>query len=138
MWKSLLSSFTEDFNATIELQRAVKTKDSIWQDKEEFTFYATGIKCLLLRNKQVWYWHFTQDVEYIKTSHKLRMELLFDWKWDVKIAVDIQENDKVIDAVGREYEVKFVEQSPWFGGEPDHMLLFIDRIKNEWSNIGWS
>lgn len=129
MWKSLLSSFTEDFNATIELQRFAETKDAIWQVQKTFTSYATGIKCLLLRNKQKPYDNFAWwDVEYIKTTHKLRMETLHD----------IQEGDKVIDAVSREYEVKFVEQSPWFWGEPDHMLLFIDRIKNVWTNIGWN
>ena len=129
MWKSLLSSFTEDFNATIELQRLTNVKDSIWQVQKTFVSYATGVKCLLLRNKKVAYGGFAENqVEYIKTTHKLRMETVYD----------VQEGDKVIDAVLREYEVKFVEQSPWFGGEPDHMLLFIDRIKNEWTNIGWN
>jgi len=129
MAKSLLSSFTDDFNAVIEVKQSTSGKNSIWEKTATFNTIATGIKCLLLRNSQKPYDMFAWNmVEFVKTSHKARLEK----------GVVIKEWDVIEDANAVEYEVKFVELSPWFGGEPDHMLLFIDRIKNEWSKTWWS
>ena len=124
MSKSLLSSFTDDFNAVISIEQRTAWKNAIGEDESTHNEIASGIKCLLLRNKQKPYDQYAWSmVEFIKTSHKARLEK----------GVIINEKDVVVDADGVRYEVKFVELSPWFGGEADHMLLFIDRIKHEWS-----
>lgn len=129
MWKSLLSSFTDDFNATITIKTKTPTKNAIWEDEWTYSVLASGIKCLLLRNSQKPYDLYAWNtVEFIKTTHKARLEK----------GLVVKEWYLVEDGDGIEYEVKFVELSPWFWGEADHMLLFIDRIKNEWSKSWWS
>ena len=129
MWKSLLSSFTDDFNAVITIKQRTSSKNAIWEDTGAFTVLHEGVKCLLLRNSQKPYDMYAwNSVEFIKTTHKARLE-----KW-----LTIKEWDVIEDANGIEYVVKFEELSPWFWGEADHMLLFIDRVKNEWSKSWWS
>lgn len=120
--KSLLSSFSDDFNATIEVLRHNEVKSETWFVKNEFTSLYSWVKCLLLRNKQTPYNNFIDNsVEYIQTTHKARLEKNYK----------IKEKDKVIDQNGREFEVKFVEKTPWFWWSDDHLLLFLERIKNE-------
>ena len=115
---SLLSSFTNDFNATISiLSRSVGT-DNVWQRKEIFTESEKDIKCLIMMNKfqidqTIW-----KEISYYKSTHYVRLEL-----WPVA-----KVGDKIKDQSGKEYDVKFVYENPGFGGDPDHLVLYVDVI----------
>lgn len=119
--KSLLSSFSDDFNAKIDVYRFIEKKSETWFVKNDFEKKYTWISCLLLRDNWNPYNNFITNMwSYIKTTHKIRLEKGFE----------ILEKDKVIDQNWIEYEVKFVEETPGFAWNNDHLLLLIDRTKN--------
>ena len=124
MAKSLLSSFANDFNRTISVYPRVETKNGIWEMvMTRPTASATGIKCLLLLGSTRWdylYWKYINtQIEYIKTTHKIRMD-----NWPV-----IQEWDKIKDDNNVWYDIRFVSKAPWFGGIDDHLLVLCDIVR---------
>jgi len=119
MWKSLLSSFKNDFNKTISVYAEVETQNDIWEVAKTWpTVTTTGIKCLLLLNNQRYDAFVENKVEYIKTTHQVRLEL-----WPT-----INIWDKIKDEDNLWYDVKFTNKAPWFGGVDDHLLLLVDVI----------
>lgn len=122
MTKSLLSSFSDDFNAKIDVYRFIEKKSETWFVKNDYEKIFEKIPCLLLRDNWNPYNNFIPNMwSFIKTTHKIRLEKNFK----------ISEKDKIIDQNSVEYEVKFVEETPWFGWQNDHLLLLVDRIKYE-------
>lgn len=124
MVKSLLSSFANDFNKTISVYPKVTSKNNIWEVETTWpTPTSTGIKCLLLLwyNKSDYaYWEYIENqFEYIKTTHKIRMD-----NWPI-----IKEWDKIKDNNNVWYNVRFVTNAPWFGGVDDHLLILVDIIR---------
>lgn len=119
MAKSLLSSFTNDFNRTIAIYPVVENKNSIWEVEKTWpTASATGIKCLLLLRSEKYNVFAENEVEYIKTSHKVRLDF-----WPT-----INVWDKIKDEFDVWYNVKFVTSTPWFDWNDDHLLLLVDII----------
>lgn len=116
--KSLLSSFANDFNRTIEVYPKVETKNKMWEVESSWpTASETWIKCLLLINSfNTNKWIKTQ-INYIQTSHKIRMEF---WP-TISIWDRIKDWEKT-------YEVKFVSTTPGFSGADDHLLVLVDEI----------
>lgn len=122
--KSLLSSFSDDFNARIKVFRFIEKKSPTWFVEADFELVYDNISCLLLRD--VWNPYNNNILNmwsFIKTTHKIRCEKGFE----------IFEKDKVVDQNWLEYEVKFVEETPGFAWENDHLLLFVEKVKYEWS-----
>lgn len=124
MWKSLLSSFENDFNRIISVYPRVNAKNTMGEIETSWpTASATWIKCLLLLGStrgDYLYWKYIQNqIEYIKTTHKIRLDNGPTIKeWD-----QIKDNKDVI------YEVRFVSPAPWFGGIDDHLLVLCDIVK---------
>lgn len=120
MAKSLLSSFQNDFNRTISIYKLVKTENEIWEEIESWpTESQSWIKCLLLLNKQRYDAYISNEVEYIKTTHKIRMDF-----WP-----EIEEWDKIQDNNWVWYTVKFADNAPGFDWVDDHLLVLVDKIE---------
>jgi len=118
--KSLLSSFSSDFNRTLSVYPETVVVNNIGE--REITWDTpsdTGIKCLLLLNKEKHDQYVNSQAEYIKTSHKIRMEF----------GPTIVEGDKVKDENDIWYNVKFVTNATWFDGNDDHLLVLSDIIR---------
>lgn len=116
---SLLSSFKNDFNRTIAVYPEVETKNDIWEIEKTWpTVGDANIECLLLLNNQKYDQFVNNAVEYLKTTHKVRLEL-----WPT-----INVWDKIKDEFDVWYNVKFTNNAPWFGGIDDHLLLLVDVI----------
>lgn len=119
MVKSLLSSFKNDFNRTIAVYPEVRATNDIWEVTKTWpTTSDTWIKCLLLLRSQQYNAFVSNAVEYIKTTHKVRLDF-----WPT-----INVWDKIKDEFDVEYDVKFVTSTPWFDGSDDHLLLLVDII----------
>lgn len=80
---------------------------------------ATGIKCLLLLRQEQYNKWVSQQVEYIKTTHKIRLD----------IGPTVTEGDKIKDNEGVWYDVKLVMTTPGFDGNDDHLLVLCDIIR---------
>lgn len=120
MTKSLLSSFANDFNRTIAVYPKVVAKNNIWEVETTWpTASATGIKCLLLLKQEQYNKWIKEQVEYIKTTHKIRLDF----------GPTITEGDKIQDNDGVWYDVKFVTPTPWFDWNDDHLLVLCDIIR---------
>lgn len=120
MWKSLLSSFANDFNRTIEVWPRVATKNSIGEEEMAWPVASiTGISCLLLLKQEQYNKWVREQVEYIKTTHKIRLDF----------GPTIVEGDKIKDNFDVWYDVKFVTPTPWFDGVDDHLLVLCDIIR---------
>lgn len=120
MAKSLLSSFANDFNRTIAIYPRVETKNEIWENDMTWpTASETGIKCLLLLRSEQYNKWISEQVEYIKTTHKVRMDF----------GPEITEWDKIQDNEGVWYDVKFVTPTPGFDWNDDHLLVLCDIIR---------
>jgi hypothetical protein len=116
---SLLSSFKNDFNELISILTRTTITDTVGQRKSVFSTTQSDISCLIMQNS------FKTDKEvksgsltYYESTHLVRLEL---WP-TVKVW------DKIKDKKEREYEVKFVYENPGFGGNPDHLVLYVDII----------
>lgn len=119
MAKSLLSSFKNDFNRTLEVYPLVESTNSIWEVEKTWpTASTTGIECLLLLRSEKYNAFASNEVEYIKTTHKVRMDF-----WPI-----INVWDKIKDEFDVWYNVKFVHRTPWFDWVDDHLLLLVDII----------
>lgn len=119
MTKSLLSSFQNDFNRTIAVYPIVEAKNSIWEMETTWpTATSTGIKCLLLLKQQDYKKYASNQVEYIETTHKVRL----DFGPTINVWDKIKDNNNVW------YDVRFVHKTPWFDGIDDHLLLLVDII----------
>lgn len=120
MAKSLLSSFANDFNRVIAVYPRVEAKNSIGEVETSWpTANATGIKCLLLLKQEQYNKWIKEQVEYIKTTHKIRLDF----------GPTIVEGDKIKDEFNVWYDVKFVTPTPWFDGVDDHLLVLCDIIR---------
>jgi hypothetical protein len=69
-----------------------------------------------------------KEIQYFKSTHYVRLELwrvVEDIKTDSLIAQKYTVNvgDKIKDQNGKEYDVKFIYENPWFGGSADHLVL---------------
>ena len=119
MTKSLLSSFANDFNRTIAVYPKVTSKNNIWEVETSWpTASATGIKCLLLLKTENYKQFVNQQVEYIETTHKVRL----DFGPTIEVWDKIKDNNNVW------YDVRFVHKTPWFDWIDDHLLLLVDII----------
>lgn len=83
------------------------------------TASVSNIKCLLLLRAEQYNKWIREQVEYIKTTHKIRMDF----------GPTIAEWDKIQDNNGVWYDVKLVMSTPWFDGNDDHLLVLCDIIK---------
>ncbi len=120
MSKSLLSSFENDFNRTISVYPRVEAKDTIGAMTFTWpTASTTWISCLLLLKQENYNKWVSQQVEYIKTTHKIRLDF----------GPTITEGDKIKDDFNVWYDVKFVTSTPWFDGFDDHLLVLCDIIR---------
>lgn len=117
--KSLLSSFANDYNRTIAVYPKVTSKNAIGEVTTTWpTASTTGIKCLLLLRSEEYRKFVSTQVEYIKTTHKVRL----DFGPTVNVGDKIKDNNNVL------YDVRFVTRTPGFGGNDDHLLLLVDII----------
>lgn len=120
MVKSLLSSFENDFNRTISVYPRVETRDASGDVLMTWpTANATGISCLLLLKEERPNQWVRDQVAYIKTTHKIRLDF----------GPTIVEGDKIKDEFNVWYDVIFVTPTPWFDGNDDHLLVLCDIIK---------
>lgn len=120
MSKSLLSSFANDFNRVISIRERVENKNSIWEmEMTRPMASVSNIKCLLLLRSEQYNKWISEQIEYIKTSHKIRLDFgqtVIEW-------------DKIQDNFSVWYDVKFVVSTPWFDGFDDHLLVLCDIIR---------
>jgi hypothetical protein len=72
---SLLSSFTNDFNATISILSRSVDIDAVGQRKEIFSESESGIKCLIMMNKFETDKTIGKEIQYYKSTHYVRLEL---------------------------------------------------------------
>lgn len=119
---SLLSSFKNDFNRTISVYPRVEQQDPTnWEMVMTWpTATATGVKCLLLlrgdQGSMKYNQYINNQVEYIKTTHKIRLDF----------GPTINAWDKITDNTGVTYVAKLVLSTPWFDGVDDHLLVLCD------------
>ena len=126
MAKSLLSSFKNDFNRIISILQLQEWKNEIWEiEKDHIIINQTWIKCLLLLSSQDYWLNINNQVNLIKTTHKIRM----DFKNDVWDDILIKIWDQIQDDKNNLYKVVFITPTPWFGWFDDHLLVFCDIIK---------
>jgi hypothetical protein len=116
---SLLSSFKNDFNRTIEVFWNTETKSDTGFVTQSYWSIASWIKCLLLKNSNKYLEKVDDKVSIIQTSHKIRLDF-----W-----IDIQEDNKIVDNLWEIFIVKFVENCPWFWWSDDHLILYVDKQK---------
>ena len=58
------------------------------------------------------------QMEYLKASHTIRLEF-----WST-----IEKGNRIEDNKGQKYQVEFVYTTPGFGGEDDHLLLYVETL----------
>jgi len=117
---SLLYKFIDRLNRVISVYPRVLIKDEIGQMVETFpTASATNVKCLILLRSQKYNQFAGNEVEYLKSTHKVRLE----------IGPTISVADRIKDENNIEYNVKFVHIVPSLNWSDDHLLLLVDIIE---------
>lgn len=109
---SFLEKFRGDFNCLLDIYKPTIVKNSIWEEEETFSLYQEWIEWLLfLDNKDKNY--INNEVEYIKSTHKIRIEK----------DINIEKWDKLINKDWKSYKVKFIKKVTWFIWKEDHILI---------------
>lgn len=120
---SLLSSFASDFNRTITIWKQQKITLPNGEVTKEYTSTGEQIPCLIMLNKADYKQimgtaHKPNQMEYLLASHNIRLEF-----WP-----KIEKGDHILDNKGQKYQVEFVYATPWFDGEDDHLLLYVEAL----------
>ena len=116
---SFLKEFKDCFNDEIDIYPLVQTTNDIWENIETRPSVSqTGIKCFIILNNKKYDIYTENEVEFVKSTHKVRLEI-----WPT-----INLWDKIKDENGIFYNVKYIRKAPWFKGEDDHLVLLVDII----------
>ena len=109
------------FNRKLTIQKATRTVNSIWEWEAVFSTINTDIDAIVKLNK-IAYDKMEQTqgagLEYLKSSHKIRLEF-----WP-----EVKTGYKILDDKGFAYIIKYVHISRGFNGD-DHNLLYCDVIE---------
>ena len=120
---SLLSSFKSDFNRKISVRKQKSNTFPNGEVIKERTKNQENIPCLIMLNDAKYNQTLgiasrPNQMEYLKASHTIRLEF-----WP-----QIEKGNRIEDDKGQKYQVEFVYATPWFGGEDDHLLLYVETL----------
>lgn len=120
---SLLSSFSSDFNRTMDVYVLSTQKNWIWEKEKSYTKQQQTIEWLLLPNK----------AEYDKFSWSQKSNGanwviydIFEYKFRCEFWPSLKKWDKLQDEFWKSFEIKRIVRNPWFGGD-DHLLLYLNE-----------
>jgi len=116
---SFLDTFWTDLNRTIWIYPLIKEINWIWATIDTRPTVSTSwIKCFLSLKSQKYNQYIENEVEYVKATHQVRLEL-----WNT-----INIGDKIKDEYNIDYTVKFLSKIPWFDWVDDHLFLLVEIV----------
>lgn len=116
---SFLNDFSKDFNCVLDVYNPVEVRNDIWEVEKTFSLQQEWVKWLLFLNNKEYNAYIDSQVQYIKTTHKIRIDKY----------IDIDEWDKIIDDKWKSYTVVYTDLVPWFNWNNDHRLILANIIR---------